>query len=96
MMTMPLATVLLFLIIASMVATAVTTIVNAQITTIKPASTNDMLFKDEAIINFSAIYQNKSTAYLYNTNRGDIIQIWYIYTKYGTYGIYISVLLTQS
>lgn len=46
MMTMPLATVLLFLIIASMVATAVTTIVNAQITTIKPASTNDMLFKD--------------------------------------------------
>jgi hypothetical protein len=56
MITMPLAIVLLFLIIASMVATAVTTIVNAQFTTIKPASNNDMLFKDETIINFSAVY----------------------------------------
>jgi hypothetical protein len=56
MMTMPLATVLLFLIIASMVVTAVTTIVNAQISTIKPASNNDMLFEDGAFINFSAVY----------------------------------------
>jgi hypothetical protein len=56
MMIMPLAAVLLFLIIANMAATAVATIVNAQIITIKPASNNDMLFKDEVIINFSTAY----------------------------------------